>query len=130
MKPFDYVNAITQSKKDLMRGTDNDDLAEKGYNPWLTNNALSQFPDTILHANMMNQYHQLENRPQYLFLLNSVRPKKRWSKWAKSTRNEDLDIVCSYYNCNATIGLEYLSLLSSEQLKIIKKQQETGGIKK
>jgi len=130
MKPFDYVNAITQTKKDLMRGTENDDLAEKGYNPWLTNNALSYYPDTILHANMMNQYHQLENRPQYLFLLNSIRPKKRWSKWIKNARNEDLDIVCSYYNCNTTVGQEYLSLLSSEELQIIKKQQEVGGINK
>lgn len=130
MKPFDYVNAITQTKKDLMRGTENDDLAEKSYNPWLTNNALSYYPDTILHANLMNQYHQLENRPQFVFLLNSIRSKKRWSKWIKNARNEDLDIVCQYYNCNSTVGQEYLSLLSSEQLQIIKKQQEVGGINK
>ena len=29
MKPFDYVSAVTYSKKDMMRDTDNDELAEK-----------------------------------------------------------------------------------------------------
>ena len=35
MNPFDYVNAINYSKKDLMTGTDNDELAEKDYQPSL-----------------------------------------------------------------------------------------------
>jgi len=38
--------------------------------------------------------------------------------------------VCAYYRCNRTVGQEYLSLLSSEELEIMKKQQETGGLKK
>lgn len=128
MNPFDFVNAINQSKKDLMSGTENDELAEKAYDPWLTNNALSYFPDTILHANLMNQNHHLDNRPQYLFLLNSIRPKKRWSKWVKNASSEELDMICQYYNCNISVAKEYLSLLSSDQLNYIKKQQEKGGI--
>jgi len=35
--PFDYINAINSSKVDLMTGTANDQLAEKGYEPFLTN---------------------------------------------------------------------------------------------
>lgn len=130
MKPFDYVNSITHTKKNLMRDTENDALAEKGYEPWLTNNALSYFPDTILHANLMNQYHQLNHRAQYEFLINSIRPKKRFSKWVKSARDEDLDVICAYYNCNVTVGREYQSLLSSEQIAEMKKQQEKGGIQR
>ena len=30
MKPFDYVNSINYSKKNMMEGTDNDELAESG----------------------------------------------------------------------------------------------------
>ena len=30
MKPFDYVNSINFTKKNLMRDTANDELAEKG----------------------------------------------------------------------------------------------------
>lgn len=128
--PFDYVNSITQSKKNMMRDTENDTLAEKGYSAFLVNKALSYFPDTILHANLMNQYHQLENRPQYEFLLNSVRPKKRFAKWVKDAGDKDLEMVCEYYQCNENLGKDYLSLLSSKQLDIMKQQLEIGGIKK
>ena len=128
--PFDYVNSITQSKKNMMRDTENDTLAEKGYSAFLINKALSYFPDTILHANLMNQYHQLENRPQYEFLLNSVRPKKRFAKWVKDAGDKDLEIVCEYYQCNPNLGKDYLSLLSSKQLDIMKQQLEIGGFKK
>ena len=128
--PFDYVNSITQSKKNMMRDTENDTLAEKGYSAFLVNKALSYFPDTILHANLMNQYHPLENRPQYEFLLNSVRPKKRFAKWVKDAGDKDLEMVCEYYQCNENLGKDYLSLLSSKQLDIMKQQLEIGGIKK
>jgi len=128
--PFDYVNSITQNKKNLMRDSENDTLAEKGYNAWVVNNALSYHVDTILHANLMNQYHDLDNRPQYEFLLNSIRPKKRYAKWVKNAGDKDLEMVCEYYKCNPTIGKDYLSLLSSEQLNMIREQQETGGIQK
>ena len=38
--PFDYINSINQNKKNLMRDSENDTLAERGYNPWITSNAL------------------------------------------------------------------------------------------
>lgn len=125
--PFEYVNSINQNKKNMMRDTENDELGEKGYSAYMVNNALSYFPDTILHANLMNMNHHLDNRPQYEFLLNSVRPKKRFSKWAKNTGDKDLEMVCEYYQCNSTRGREYLDLLSREQLKIMEKQIQKGG---
>lgn len=129
MKPFDYVNSITFGKKNMMRGSENDELSEKQYAAYIVNKALSYFPDTILHANLMNQFHQLDNRPQYEFLLNSIRPKKRFAKWVKDAGDKDLDLVCEVYQCNRTVGREYLSLLSSNDIEIMKQQQETGGIK-
>lgn len=126
--PFDYVNAINSSKKNLMRGSENDELAEKGYNAWVVNNALSYFPDTILHANLVNMYYDLDNRPAFEFLLNSIRPKKRFAKWVKNEGDKDLETVCAYYKCNRNVGRDYLSLLSREQLNIMEQQLETGGI--
>ena len=125
--PFDYVNTINVSKKNLMRDSENDTLSEKDYNPWVVNKALSYFPDTVLHANLMNLYHDLPKRPQYEFLLNSIRPKKRWAKWVKDDGDEDLDLVCAFYQCNRNVAREYLSLLSVDKLNMIKKEQETGG---
>lgn len=129
--PFDYVNTINgHASNNMMRETENDDLAEKMYNPWVVNLALSYFPDTILHCNMVNMYPQMDKRPQYEFLLNSIRPKKRRSKWVKNTGDEDLDAVCKHYECNRNVGKDYLSLLSEEQINMIKQKQKTGGIEK
>jgi hypothetical protein len=129
--PFDYIASITTNKKNMMHDSENDTLAEKQYNAWIVNKGLSYFQDTVLHANLMNINHHLDNRPQYLFLLNSIRPSKRYAKWVKKDKgDEDLDAICSAYACNKNVGREYLSLLSSEQISAIKKQQEIGGTKK
>lgn len=126
--PFDYVNSILQTKEHMMRGTENDKLAEDGYNPWLTNVSLSYHSDTILMANLANSLHHLPKRAQYDLLINMVRPKKRqFRKWAKQTVSEDLDLVCEVYECNRTVGNEYLSLLTQEQLEALRKQRRKGG---
>jgi len=128
MTPFDYINDASHSKKNLMRGSENDKLAEQGYNPWLTNIAFSQHPDTILHANLMNMYHHLDNRAQYEYFINSRRSKKRFGKWSKKKDNEDLDTICNVYGVNRNVGKEYLALLTREQLEMIKNNNNIGGI--
>ena len=127
--PFDYVNEILTTKKNSMRGSENDKLAEAGYNPWLTNTSLSYHEDTVLIANVVNQFAHLPKRAQYELLLTVVRPKKRqFKKWVKNALDEDLDIVCEVYKCNKTVGNEYLSLLSTDQIKALRKASLKGGV--
>ena len=128
--PFDYVDSINSNKKNLMKGTDNDLQAEKDYNPWMTNNSLSYFPDTIIHANTMNGNYHLDNKLQYMYLLNIVRPKKRFSKWVKKTVDSDLEAVAAYYGYNRTKAISALQLLSPDQLQEIKQKLDRGGTKK
>lgn len=127
MNPFDYVNAINTTKKNLMRGTENDVLAEKSYSPFMTNRALSYHQDTIGVANEMNKRHEADNLLQFEYLLNSVRPKKRFAKWVKKENDEDLSVVKEYYGYNNEKAVQALSILSSEQLKTIRKTLEKGG---
>ena len=61
MNPFDYLNAINNTKEDIMV----DDIAEKGYNPFMINRGLSYFNDTVLFANEMNRLHHTPNRLQF-----------------------------------------------------------------
>lgn len=126
-KVFDYVNSINTGRESMMRDTEDDEEAESGYNPYLTNIALSYHIDTVLHANLMNLNHHLDKRPQYEFLLNSVRKKKRFAKWHKSVNLEDLTLICTHYGVNKTIGKEYLSLLPAEEIEKIKQLYNTGG---
>ena len=86
--PFDYVNSINITKKDIMA----DDIAEKGYPPFMVNRALSYFNDTVLFANEMNINHHIDNKLQYHFLINIIKKKKRFSKWLKPQEVENLEL--------------------------------------
>ena len=128
MNPFDFVNAINQSKKDLMTSTGNDALAEKSYVPFIVNKALSYFPDTLLYANEINQLAHIDNKLQFHYLLNSIRPAKRFSKWAKKEDSDDLELIKEYYGYNNEKAYQALSILSKDQINYIKEQLEQGGI--
>jgi hypothetical protein len=126
-KPFDYVNSITHTKENLMRGSDNDSLMEKGYSPFLTNRSLSYHHDTVAQANEMNMRHTVDHLLQYEFLLNTVRSKKRYAKWDKKSNHGDLEIVKEYFNYNDLKATQALTVLSEDQLTIIKRILEKGG---
>tara|TARA_Y100000004_G_scaffold171145_1_gene206863 strand:- start:1266 stop:1667 length:402 start_codon:yes stop_codon:yes gene_type:complete len=126
--PFDYINAINTSKKNLMRDTNNDRIAEKEYNSFLTNRALSYFNDTIGYANEMNVRHYADNLLQFEYLLNIVRVKKRFSKWVKKENDRDLSLVKEYYGYNNAKAVQALSILSQQQLDNIREKLEKGGL--
>lgn len=127
MNPFDYLNSINTTKKNLMRGSDNDELAEKDYLPFMVNRGLSYFQDTIALANEMNRYHDVDKKMQYEFLINIIRPRKRFSKWFKKEEDSDIEAVKEYYGYNDQRASQALSILTKEQLQIIKSRLEKGG---
>jgi len=129
MNPFDYVNAIN-SGKDIMTGTENDQLAEKGYNPYITNRQFSYFAETALAANEMNFRHHLDNKLQFSFYINIVRPKKRYAKWAKTEHDDDLELVAEYFGYSYEKTKQILDILSDEQFDQIKIKMQKGGLKK
>ena len=110
-----------------MRKTDNDVLAEKSYSPFLTNRALSYHNDTVAIANEMNTRHSLDKRLQYEFLLNIVRPKKRYAKWSKKEKGGDVDIVKEYFKYNDIKARQALTILTKEQIVEIRQKLEKGG---
>ena len=123
MSPFDYLNSINDTKKDIMV----DDVSEKAYVPFIINRGLSYFYDTVLFANEINRNHHLSKRAQFSFFINSIRKKKRFSKWFKSTESEDLMIVKEYYGYNNAKAQSALAVLSEEQLKQLKQKLSKGG---
>jgi len=125
MSPFEYINSITY-KKDLVMDTP---LKESLYNPFLTNKSLSQFIDCALLANEMNMRHQADHKLQYDYLINKVRPRKRFKKWDKKIDNDDLEIVKEYYEYSNEKAKSALPLLSKQQLEIIRNKITKGGVK-
>ena len=123
MNHFDYLNSINLTKQDIMV----DDICEKAYNSFMINRGLSYFQDTVILANEMNRHHQIDNKLQYHFLINMVRKRKRFSKWAKAQKESDIDAVKEYYGYNNEKARQALTLLSPDQITIIKNKVSKGG---
>ena len=126
MNPFDYVNAINETKKDIMV----DDLAEKSYASFTVNRSLSYFSDTVLIANEMNRYHHLDKKLQFHFLINIVRKRKRFSKWNKPELVSDVEVVKEYYGYSNEKARQVLPLLSSDQIMNLREKVYKGGRRK
>ena len=129
MNPFAFVNDINFGKKDIITDSANPELAEKTYNPFLTNRALSYFPDTIQFANMMNKNSHIDHLLQYSFLLNIIRKRKRFSKWFKKNDDDVLEMVIEYYGYSVNKAKEALKILTDDQLEKIKEKMTKGGMK-
>ena len=129
MNPFDYVNDINYNKVDIITNSDNPELAEKLYQPYLVNRALSQFPDTVRVVNEMNIHHSLDKKLQFDFLINIIRKKKRFTKWAKKIDDENIELVMLHYGYSYEKAKQVLPLLSDDQIITIKKKRFEGGLK-
>ena len=125
MNPFEFVNAINYTKKNIMI----DDVAEKAYAPYMVNRQLSYFPDTVLAANEMNRNHHVDNRLQFDFFINIIRKRKRFSKWFKPEEISDLETVKKYYGYSNEKARQILTLLSTEQINELKHKVAKGGRK-
>ena len=125
MNPFDFVNAINYDKQDVMV----DDIAEKQYVPFMVNRSLSYFQDTVLMANEMNLNAHLDNRLQFDFFINIVRKRKRFSKWFKPETQSDVEVVKTYYGYSNEKARQVLSLLTKDQIEVLKKKVNKGGRK-
>ena len=120
----DWLYSINQSKKNLM---DQDPTLESSYPSWIINKCLASFTDTVLFANEMNKNPHLPKRLQYDFYINSVKPRKRFSPWAKKDSIDYLEIVKEYYGYNDDKALQALRILTKDQLDYIKKALSKGG---
>jgi len=123
--PFDFLNEINLTKKDLIR---EDPLVEKDYNPFMINRGLSYFADTVMYANEMNRHSGIPKIWQNDFFLNTITRKKRFSKWhKKDTESKSLQLIMEYYKYSTEKAKEVLAILTPEQLKMIEQKLYKGG---
>jgi hypothetical protein len=125
LSPFDFLNSINMTKKDLMEDPENESM----YVPFVVNRSLSYFPDTVALANEMNKYHHLDNRLQYSFLINIIRKRKRFSKWVKPELENNIEKVKEYYGYSMDKARQVMPLLSTDELNIIINKVDKGGRK-
>lgn len=125
MSPFDFLNAINESKRDLFS---EDPHAMKDYSAFMVNRGLSYFPDTVMFANEMNKNSSVPNDWQFYFYLYGIPKRKRFSKWTKRDQNsEDMKIVMRHFNYSAQKASDALEILTQDQLKSLREMYQTGG---
>jgi Holliday junction resolvase RusA-like endonuclease len=123
LTPYSYLTQINTGKQDIMV----DDESEKAYIPFVVNRTLSYFKECVLIANEMNVHHHIDNKLQFHFLINITRKRKRFTKWAKPDVDSDLKVVKEYYGYSNTDANQALSLLSPDQLTILRGKVSKGG---
>ena len=122
----DWLNSINFNKDNLI---EEDPAVIKDYAPYIINRCLSGTIDSILFANEMNKYPNLDKDMQYNFYLNTLRKKKRFSPWLRKEKVTDLQSVKQYYGYSNEKASQALKILSKQQLEFNRQRLDTGGIK-
>ena len=123
MELKDWLNSINFTKENLIEDPD----AISSYPPYIINRCLSGYLDTVLFANEMNRYVNLDKDLQYTFYLNTLRKRKRFSPWLKKEQIENLDLVKKHYGYSNEKARVALTLLTKTQLEYIRNKHDMGG---
>ena len=121
----EYLNAINNTKEPLMDSEDSQ--WEKKYPSFIVNKCVAPFPDTVMLLNEINQLHHLDNKLQFDFLINSLRPRKRYTPWLKAKKLKNLEYVKEYYGYSNEKAKAALDILNDEQISAIKTRLNKGG---
>ena len=120
----DWLNSINFTKENLIEDPD----MISSYPPYIINRCLSGHLDTVLFANEMNKYSNIDKDMQYSFFLYTLRKRKRFSPWLKKEQVDDLDLVKKHYGYSNEKARIAVSLLTNTQLEYIRNKHEQGGM--
>jgi len=121
----DYINAINYTKEPLL-DTEDEDWVKK-YPAYIVNKCIAPFPDSVMLVNEINQLHHLDKKLQFDFLINSLRPRKRYAPWMKAKKLKSLEYVKEFYGYNNEKAKAALDILNDEQISAIKERLNKGG---
>ena len=124
MELKDWLNSINFNKDNLI---EEDPEAISSYPPYIVNRCLSGHLDTVLFANEMNKYSNLDKDMQYSFFLYTLRKRKRFSPWLKKEQVDDLDLVKKHYGYSNEKAKVAVTLLTKTQLEYIRNKHDMGG---
>ena len=121
----DYLNAINHTKEPLM--DTEDEQWERKYPPYIVNKCVAPYQDTIMLVYEINQFHHLDKKLQFDFLINSLRPRKRYTPWVKAMKLENLEYVKEFYGYDNEKAKVALDILNDKQISAIKQKMNKGG---
>jgi predicted RecB family nuclease len=75
----------------------------------------------------MNSRPHLDKRLQFDFLINTIRPRKRYNKWLKAETDEVLEIIQEYHGYSIHKARQVLNLFNDSQIDLMRKRLNKGG---
>ena len=120
---FDLINNVNSNKELLEK-----EQVESIGNAYMINRAMSNNVDTIFFANEASGFKHVPLYPLYLFYQMSVPKKKRYGKWEKKgEKEESIQYIKDFYQCSDRKALDYIEILTDDQIKEIKAKFDRGG---
>ena len=128
MKLFDYLNAITYNKKDVI---EDDPIIEKFYPAYQVNKTLSQNLDCILYVNEMNLRPSCDEKLQFDYLINNIRKRfRKAEKWLTPESLTDIDCIKEYYIYSDEKARRVLNIFPADEIVMIREIVQKGGFAK
>ncbi len=117
--PFDFVKALTQTNENLWVS---DELTEREYNSFMINRILSNSPRTVLFAEVINQYPNLDKKVQHDFykfgIPKSTKYEKMWSKKDSTLINDDhINFIAEQLGVSIKRAIEAYQLLGVTKIE-------------
>jgi hypothetical protein len=75
----------------------------------------------------MNIYNGLDNKLQFQFLLNSIRTRKRFAPWLKTSKINNLETIKEYFGYSDQRAKEVLNVLTDEDISYMETKLDKGG---
>jgi len=119
----DFLPDLTQHKVNLLR---QDPEAEKDFQAFIINRAMSMHLDCVLYANEVNRRPTMTKQMVYDYYIHSIRKGKRYG-WAKKTNVADVKLIMDYYGYNESKALEALRILKPEEIETLRQRMNKGG---
>ena len=123
MTIFDWINQILVTKKHWDDFTEDD---QKKFSPFIINRWLSMDVEFIEVVNYFQKYSigLLEPKDVYKFYCDFLPKGKRFNKYIKGKKSKKYDkelinVLVNYFECSKLNVIEYLELMSKEELKTI-----------
>ena len=105
------------------------DPVEAGYEPYMMARICANNFDAVFFANEMNRYPNCSKRMSYRFYYEALDKGRRYGKWRKAPKDEEIACIAKAYGVNKHRAAQYHKLLGPDGVKAVLESQAKGGVK-
>lgn len=124
VSPWDIMDAINTHNTELVTPENEAQCKKEAF---FLFRGLGMGADTVIYANEMNSRPHLDFKLQFDFLINTIRPRKRYNKWVKAEKDEVLEVIQEYYGYSIVKARQVLDLHTPAQIDLMRERLNKGG---